>query len=116
MLGVEAMLYDDRRSCAIVLAELKQIYQTVIQTQGGCSVANILCFPKQDSTTFAGLVKRRVPQALIILAYHCVLLNVLDDRWWIQGWAARVLTDIMGSLDEIWKHWVEWPVEHVMMK
>ncbi|KXS97963.1 hypothetical protein AC578_3111 [Pseudocercospora eumusae] len=116
MLGVEAMIYEERRSCAIVLAELKQIYQTVLQTQGGCSIANILCFPKQDSTSFAGLIKRKVPQAMIILAYYCVLLNVLDDRWWMQGWAARVLTDVLGDLDEVWKHWVEWPVEHVIMK
>lgn len=116
MLGVEPMLPDDRRSCVLVLTELKSVYQTVVQTQGSCSVTSILCFPKPDSDSFAGLIKRRVPQALIILAYYCVLLDVLDTRWWMNGWASRVLTDILGTLDEVWKHWVDWPVEHVIMK
>ena len=116
MLGVDAMLPEDRRTCAIVLAELKAIYDNVLTSQGACSMASILCFPKQDSGNFALLIKRRLPQALIILAYYCVLLDVLDNRWWIQGWSKRVLQDVHGSLDEQWRHWIEWPVQSIMMK
>jgi hypothetical protein len=108
MLGVDAMLPDDRRGCALILAELKTIYDSVLGKQGQCSVASILCFPKQDSTPFSLLIKRRVPQALVILAYYCVLLDVLDSRWWIRGWSSRVLRDIMGTLPENWQSWVEW--------
>lgn len=116
MIGVDAMLPDDRRTSVLVLTELKQIYDNVLRAQASCSVASILCFPKQDSANFAQLVKRRVPQALIILAYYCVLLDVLDSRWWINGWARRVLQDVMGSLDEQWRHWIEWPVQSILMK
>jgi hypothetical protein len=116
MIGVDAMLPDDRRTCALILAELKAIYDTVIPNTGACSVATILCFPKQDSGNFAQLVKRRVPQALIILAYYCVLLDILDNRWWVQGWSKRVLQDVLGSLEEQWRHWIEWPVQTVLLK
>ena len=110
MLGVDVMLPDDRRTCALILAELKQIYDSALQGQGTCSVASILCFPKQDSGKFARLIKRRVPQALIILAYYCVLLDILDSKWWIHGWSTRVLRDVLSSLDEQWRHWIEWYV------
>ena len=116
MLGVDAMLPDDRRTCALILAELKAIYDNVLTSQGTCSVASILCFPKQDSGNFAQLIKRRLPQALIILAYYCVLLDILDTRWWINGWSTRVLRDVLGSLDEQWRHWIEWPVQSVLIK
>jgi hypothetical protein len=116
MIGVEPMLPDDRRTCALILTELKGIYSTVLPTNGTCSVASILCFPKQDSGNFAQLVKRRLPQALIILAYYCVLLDILDNRWWIHGWSKRVLQDVLGSLDEQWRHWIEWPVQTVLLK
>lgn len=116
MIGVDAMLPDDRRKCALVLAELKQVYDTVLRAQGNCSIAQILVFPKQDSAAFSQLVKRRVPQALIILAHYCVLLDVLDTRWWIHGWSSRVLRDILGTLEEQWRTWIEWPVQSVLLK
>lgn len=116
MLTVEPMVPDEQRMCSLILAELKQVYDMVLRARGTCSIASILCFPKQDSAAFAQLVKRRVPQALIILAYYCVLLDVLDGRWWIHGWASRVLRDVLGSLDEPWRQWIEWPVQSVLMK
>ena len=116
MLSFDTILPDDRRICSLILAELKQIYDNVLQVQVQCSIASILCFPKQDGGKFARLIKHRSPPALIILAYYCVLLDVLDNRWWIHGWSSRVLRDIMGSLDESWKHWIEWPVQSVLNK
>jgi len=116
MLGVEAMMLDDRRTCALALAELKPIYDNVLRTQGHSTVGTIVCWPRQDSTAFANLVKRRLPQALVILAYYCVLLDVLDSRWWVHGWAARVLRDILGSVGVHWRRWVEWPVQSVLSK
>jgi len=118
MLGVDAMLSDDRRTCSLILAELKQVYDSVLRQQSQTSVASILCFPKleQTSVPFSQLVRRRVPQALVILAYYCVLLDVLDTRWWIHGWSARVLRDVMRSLPETWQSWIQWPVQAVLMK
>ncbi|KAK0945455.1 hypothetical protein LTR29_003060 [Friedmanniomyces endolithicus] len=116
MLNVDATLLDDRRVCALILAELKQIYDSVLRQQGQTSVASILCFPKMESAPFSLLIKRRVPQALVVLAYYCVLLDVLDSRWWIHGWAARVLRDILGALPEHWQTWIQWPVQSILSK
>ena len=117
MLGVDAMMSDDRRTCAMILAELKQVYDSVLRQHAQTSVASILCFPKKmDSAPYSLLLKRRVPQALVILAYYCVLLDVLDTRWWIHGWATRVLRDVMGSLPEEWHSWIQWPIQSVLMK
>ncbi|KAK5138379.1 hypothetical protein LTR08_003440 [Meristemomyces frigidus] len=120
MLGLDAMLPDDRRTCALVLGELKQVYNNVLRQQGQSSIASIICFPKKDAAAFSALIKQRVPQALVIVAYYCVLLDVLDRgsrfRWWIHGWARRVIQEISSTLDQQWQRWIEWPVQSVMVK
>ena len=121
MLGMEPMRPGDRRTCTLVLEELNQVYSNVLRQQGQNSVETIFCFPKQDAAAFSALIKRRLPQALVILAYYCVLLDVLDGgpsagRWWVDGWAARVLQDVMSTLEEQWQSWIEWPVQSVMLK
>lgn len=116
MLGIEAMLPDDRRICVLILGELQALYAEIQQTRGTCNVASVICFPRQDSAPYSNLLKRRVPQALVILAYYCVLLDLLDTRWWIHGWSRRVLHDVVGCLNEVWRSWIDWPVSAVLLK
>ncbi|KJX94527.1 hypothetical protein TI39_contig4181g00002 [Zymoseptoria brevis] len=104
LLDSHPMQPGERRTCVTVLAELKVLYDSLLPIRRSCSVASILCFPKQGSGQFASLVKRRVPQALILLAHYCVLLDVLDDKWWFRGWARRLLQDVQDSLNERFQH------------
>ena len=99
-----------------VLAELKALYAQMLSSQASCGMSMIMCFPKQDPTHFSLLLKQRHPQALVILAYYTVLLDLLDSRWWVNGWGSRVLRDIVCSLGDEWKSWIEWPVQTVLMK
>lgn len=116
MLATEAMLPDDLRVCSLILAELKTLYDAMLRTTSPCSMNALLCFPKQESAAFAQLIKRRVPQALVLLAYYCVLLDLLDARWWIRGWSSRVLRDVVGELEGQWRRWTDWPVEGMLLK
>lgn len=116
MIGMQSMISDDRRTCILVLTELKQLYAQMLNSQASCGMSMIMCFPRQDPTRFSLLLKRRLPQALVILAYYTVLLDLLDARWWVNGWGRRVLSDIVCSLGDEWKSWIEWPVQTVLMK
>jgi hypothetical protein len=116
MIGMHSMVSDERRTCVLVLAELKQMYAQILSAQGSCGMSMVMCFPKQDPSRFSLLLKRRLPQALIILAYYTVLLDLLDARWWIRGWGRKVLGDVVVSLGDEWKSWIDWPVQTVLMK
>ncbi|KAM0715456.1 hypothetical protein Q7P37_008954 [Cladosporium fusiforme] len=116
MIGMHSMVPEERRTCVLILSELKQLYAQVLGSQGSCGMSMIMCFPKQDPSHFSRLLKRRNPQALVILAYYTVLLDLLDSRWWVHGWGRRVLRDVVGSLGDEWKSWIEWPVQTVLMK
>ncbi|GAB7361530.1 hypothetical protein MBLNU230_g1585t1 [Neophaeotheca triangularis] len=118
LLGIEPMVPEERNVLALVLAELKTLYQGMMGVAGGAGgVSAILRFPKrQDAAPFADMVKRRRPQALVLLAYYCVLLDSLEDRWWVEGWAGRVLEDINSTLEPQWLHWISWPTTVCLMK
>ncbi|OQO05283.1 hypothetical protein B0A48_09050 [Cryoendolithus antarcticus] len=117
MIGMGAMIPEERRTCAVILAELKQLYTTVSKKRTQhCAVSAIVCFPQADPTAFISVIRRRRPQALVILAYYTVLLDLLDSRWWLQGWGRGVLRDVVANLGDEWKSWIEWPVQTVLMK
>nr|POF16486.1 hypothetical protein CFP56_24004 [Quercus suber] len=110
MIGRGAMLSDDRRYCVMMLDELKQMYRDAAGPRGLLTLSSVLRFPKQDPGPFLLLVRRRVPQALVVLAYYCVLLDQLNQRWWIDKWASRVLQEIVQTVNEQWQGWIAWPV------
>ena len=116
ILDTNTITTDDRRVCALVLADLKQTYDLVQRQQITGGMAQILSFPKQEPSAFSKLLKQRLPQALVILAHFCVLMDLLDTRWWIHGWARRIMQDIQTALEDSWRHWIEWPVQVVLMK
>lgn len=118
LLGMEPMIPDERRLLALLLSELKTLYNSLANgSRGVGGVSGILRFPKrQDAAPFADMLRKRRPQALVILAYYCVLLDCLEDRWWMEGWATRVLQDVNNTLQPQWLHWISWPATVCLMK
>ncbi|KAL6915155.1 hypothetical protein ACHAP8_005794 [Fusarium lateritium] len=62
---------------------------------------------------FVGLLQTKDQDALSILAFACVLLHGLDYKWWMQGWATRLLGRIYATLDEVHRFWIRWPIQHI---
>ncbi|KAF2720743.1 hypothetical protein K431DRAFT_225848 [Polychaeton citri CBS 116435] len=116
MFNVEPINSDTRQVLLSVLAELQQIYESLLRENSQSSLATIICFPRQHASEYADLIKARAPSALVLLAYYTVLLDLCDTRWWMHGWATRVLQDLSDTLDFKWQHWIQYPVETVLLR
>ena len=57
--------------------------------------------------------KARRPLALLILAYHCVLISHAPERWWIKGWSEPVYAAVRKELDDPWAQYLPWGFEAV---
>lgn len=63
--------------------------------------------------------KEREPNALIILAYYAVFLDVLDRLYWFwRGWGWKLLDEVdsqIESLDdpEPYRELLSWPQKHI---
>ncbi|MCJ1476196.1 hypothetical protein MMC13_004861 [Lambiella insularis] len=65
------------------------------------------------SDEFVDLLGLWKPEALVLLAYHCVLLDKSKSRWFIANHARGLLSVIHRNLDDGWKTWLEWPFAEV---
>lgn len=65
------------------------------------------------SDHFLELLSQKKPEALVILAHFSVLLKQLDDRWWINGWSTRLISQIYRALGEEYRLWIVWPIREV---
>ena len=74
-------------------------------------VAAAFRWPGTMTDEFLQFLVEQRPRALVLLAHHCVMLELLEDQyWWIKGRGADEIRRIEGVLEEKWKHWLDWPL------
>ncbi|KAK9372449.1 uncharacterized protein V1513DRAFT_460580 [Lipomyces chichibuensis] len=76
-------------------------------------VRSAMAWPITVPQEYIALLWSRQPMALVILAHYCVILRLLDRRWWLTGWSEKLVKEIYNSLDASWRPSIRWPVEAV---
>jgi hypothetical protein len=61
------------------------------------------------SEDYLHCLKQRRPEALVILAYYCVLLHRAAEYWFVGDLGRRLIYLINGHLGPLWSDWLEWP-------
>ena len=60
---------------------------------------------------FPSFIKEQRPRALVLLAYHCAMMESVEEQyWWIRGVGLDEIKRIEAILDEKWKRWLDWPM------
>ncbi|KAL4913146.1 hypothetical protein BDW62DRAFT_214441 [Aspergillus aurantiobrunneus] len=63
------------------------------------------------SDEFGELLARKDPYALVISGFSTVLLKEAEPKYWIDGWAPRLLSEIYGLLNTSLRGYLDWPME-----
>ena len=58
-------------------------------------------------------LQTRRPMALVMLAHFCVLLALLKDVWYMDGWVPHIMDAVKRDLHASYQHWLEWPLQHL---
>jgi hypothetical protein len=56
------------------------------------------------------------PPALVLTAYWCVLLHLVDNSWFINGASKQLLEDIESKIHPAFRDWLVWPKRWVFTK
>lgn len=72
-----------------------------------------LRFPPLMGKQFRAHLAGRHPAALIIMAFWCVLLHRVEDRWWLRGRVQPLLLKIEELLPSDYISLMSWPLEEV---
>ncbi|KIN06869.1 hypothetical protein OIDMADRAFT_109808, partial [Oidiodendron maius Zn] len=64
------------------------------------------------------MLKEKIPEAMLLVTFYCVLLKRLDHVWWVAGKAENLLRTVVTELENTneWRRWLQWPVEQIMGK
>jgi hypothetical protein len=47
----------------------------------------------------------------LIWAHYAILLQLLDDVWFMNGWAHDTVVVVDDLLGSAWAQWMQWPKE-----
>ncbi|CZR50172.1 uncharacterized protein PAC_00044 [Phialocephala subalpina] len=95
---------------------LRIIYTMMSTPNSNCDPASTaLSWPVRVPEHFLSMVNERQPAALILLSHFCLLLNKVEDFWWIRGMSRRLLQEITQTLGEEWETWIGWPLQDLVL-
>lgn len=69
----------------------------------------VYSWPALVSQRYIDLMSERNPEALIILAHFCIMLNMLDSYWFMEGCAVHIINQCKKDLDDKWLPYIQWP-------
>lgn len=99
-----------------VLERLQIFYTAMAVPEYGNNPSNMalawLC--TIDASFFTFLTQRR-PIALVLLAHFTLLLNKVEDFWWLDGISRSLLREINKMLGHEGKIWLAWPMQDLML-
>ena len=89
------------------------IQASLLKTRGDGTVLATFVWPINLPPKFLDLLSEKQPEAMVILAHYCVLINwgetKTEDTWFIAGWAKYMLETIRESIPDVWQEQLTWP-------
>ncbi|KAK1149353.1 hypothetical protein N8T08_006576 [Aspergillus melleus] len=67
----------------------------------------------QTPAQYFDRLQDRHPLSLVILAHYSIVLDHMNQYWWIQSWGRQVLEAIRSVLEPGWRVHISWPLEVV---
>jgi hypothetical protein len=101
---------EDSLACHEALNTLRRVFAMIATPSQTMSTKTLIySWAVQVPQAYMVLMSEREPRAIVILAHYCVLLNMIDSFWFMDGCAARVLSQCRSDLSQQWDPYIEWP-------
>jgi Fungal specific transcription factor domain len=100
------------------LALLNEAYGLVALSSVNLEIDMILvvyAWPIKVPEAFFVMVKEQKPEALVVLAHYSLLLNKVDQLWYMQGMSRRLLHTIHSKIGKEWESWIAWPLQDLVL-
>ncbi|KAI8623723.1 hypothetical protein F5Y19DRAFT_492025 [Xylariaceae sp. FL1651] len=75
----------------------------------------VYSWPIQVPEAFLVMVKEQKPEALVLLAHYSLLLNMVDQLWYMQGMSRRLLQTIHRRIGKEWESWIIWLLQNLVL-
>lgn len=102
---------EDTEALDLTLAVLHESWGLVTSSAIDSEMDDILvvyAWPVHVPQTFLDMLKEERPEALVLLAHYSLLLNRVDQLWYMQGMGKRLLETVRGKIGGEWGGWIAW--------
>ncbi|SCO92611.1 uncharacterized protein FRV6_16739 [Fusarium oxysporum] len=103
----------EKKSCEEALARVQWVFTAHDQTGLEGALSDCFCmvfsWPLAVSPEFVGLLEKRKPEALLVLANFAVLLHWCRHHWIFGQVGYCLLESIVSGLGQEWDRWLHWP-------
>jgi hypothetical protein len=103
---------NERQICAQAITVLR-FWFSILAAKLPTTWLLFLWWPAGVSSDFLQLLKDRNPMALVIFCHWCGGIHPLPTKWYIEGWADRMLKSMLELLGPQWHFAVQWPINEV---
>lgn len=103
---------SDRQTCAQAITVLR-FWFSIMAAKLPTTWLLLVWWPAGVSPEFLLLLKNKDPMALIIFCHWCAGMHRIPAKWYLDGWARRMLKAMMDLLGSEWNFALQWPVDEV---
>lgn len=105
---------NEYQLCVQAVNELRKSHATIrIQKPHEFESADIFIWFFRVEDDFVQLLREHHQGALAVFAHFCVLLKMIDYRWWVGSGATYHLSRVYRLLDAEHRLWIRWPIEEM---
>ena len=89
---------------------------SICRERGDDMILASFVWPVNLPPKFVDLLSEKQPEALVILAHYCVLIQWSETmhNWFVDGWGQYMLETIKESVPESWAEHLKWPEEMIL--
>lgn len=103
--------HSERTTCLEAHSQLEISFDFVQKASMPLECGMAFAWPIMTPREFVGFLEDYKPLlSLIFLSYYCIILNRLDDFWFLRGWDKKLLSEIWGRTPFDLRPWIEWPM------
>lgn len=105
---------ESSAACRDAVSRLKMVYQAdhvdnQFTEMEQHSSGLVWAWPSLLSGTYTDLLRRRQPEALVILCYFAVLLHRRRSMWCVDCAGRLLIESVTKALGSYWRPWLDWP-------
>lgn len=103
---------QDLKVCGVALDEWRRVSAIPYANSRTVTLGvSLFVWPATITNEFIQLIHESRPEALVILAYYCVLLRKLGGIWFLKGAGERLMQAIVEEVGEEWSPWMKWATD-----
>jgi hypothetical protein len=104
----------DSAVCREALNVLRRLFAMIaMPNQTSSTKTLVFSWPVQVTQEYLAQMSERKPKALVVLAHYCILLNMIDSFWFMNGCASRLLSQCKHGLGDEMLPYIQWPLSVV---